>query len=105
MCYFGPMRLIALVFFCMLMVRCQPTKPLTGSEKERILLEIVFSSEEAIKLVPYKLSNLNLILTNSLNGVDRGYSATILVNPDYVDSILKKLRIQDGIQEVKVIVN
>lgn len=39
-------------------------------------------------------------LTNALNGVDHGYSATILINPDHLDSMLEKIGREEGVVSI-----
>ena len=97
--YFSPMRLCIFIF-TFIIVGCITSEHLEVREKELVQIEIVFSSDESIKLVPYELSALKLSLTGSLQGVDRGYSATILVVPNQVDSILEKVGLDEGVSRI-----
>ena len=94
------MRLFLTVLMVLLAFGCKTPENAKTNEKELIPIEIVFSSDEAIKRVPYKLSNITMSLTNALNGVERGYSATILVNPDHLDSILEKVGLEEGVTRI-----
>ncbi len=101
--YFGQMRLLLSFFLVFSLFGCKITAPASSAEKERISIEIIFSTDEAIKRVPYQLTELELKLSNAINGIERGYYATILVNSDKIDSIMDKIGNEDGVARVSVL--
>lgn len=70
--------------------------------KEEFEIEILFKSDEAVKVLPYRLSAIQLRLNTAQE--DHGaYRGSITVDPDQVSDVIEKLRMEDGVKEVELI--
>lgn len=70
--------------------------------KEEFEIEIMFDTDEAVKVVPYRLSAIQLRLNNARE--DHGaYRGSITVDPDQVNDVVEKIINEDGVKGVELI--
>lgn len=72
------------------------------STKEEFQIEITFSTDEAIKVIPHQHQTIELRLENALEA-HGAYRATITVFSDQVEQIVEKLALQNGVGSVRLI--
>ena len=90
------------LFILLILSACKSTETAVESTKEVFRIEITFSTEEAIKMIPYEHQTIELRLDNALEEHGQ-YAATIRVFPDQAQQTVEKLALQDGVGNVRLI--
>jgi hypothetical protein len=85
--------------FCFLVVQHQNTQLRLKKSEFPLRLPSPLTRLSNEYRTNWTMSNLTL----SLNGVDRGYRATVLINPNHVGSTLEKIGNEEGVESIRLV--